>query len=239
MEKIREFEFEKGEIIFKNYEIIKCLGRGHEGEVYLVNEISTGIERAAKFFYPHVNKYGKLSKYYAKKLHKLRYCDIIVQYYSQNEFYYKSQPVVLLLSEFIDGELLSDYLKHLSGKKLDPFMATQLLYELALGLEEIHNLREYHGDLHTGNIIIQRKGLKFNPKLFDIYHWGVGKDLHLQQDVIKLIHLYYELLGGKERYNKLPKEVRDICCGLKKSLILKKFKTMTKLREYLENITWS
>ena len=39
-------------------------------------------------------------------------------------------------------------------------------------------------------------------------------------------------------YANLPPEIKKICCGLKKSLILQKFKTAGKLREYLENMEW-
>ena len=36
-----------------------------------------------------------------------------------------------------------------------------------------------------------------------------------------------------------PSEIKAICCGLKKSLISKKFRTAGKLRQYLENMRWS
>ncbi|MBW2987840.1 serine/threonine protein kinase, partial [Candidatus Woesearchaeota archaeon] len=61
----------------------------------------------------------------------------------------------------------------------------------------------------------------------------------IKSDVVELIHIFYEVLGGKKHYHNLPPEIKDIICGLKRSLITKKFKTAGKLREYLENMEWN
>jgi len=236
--KINSFNFEPGKVIKGKYEILERLGEGWEGEVYLVKELKTGIERAAKFFYPHRNPKGKTSTFYAKKLHKLRHCDIVIKYYTQDTLYFGGTYVVFLISNFIDGELLSDFLERQPGKRLQPFIALHLLHALASGIEDVHRAKEYHGDLHTNNIIVQRFGLKFELKLLDLYRWGSPNGTHIKDDVVELIHIFHELLGGKKHYAKLPSKIKDICCGLKRSLILKKFKTAGKLREYIENMEW-
>ena len=53
-----------------------------------------------------------------------------------------------------------------------------------------------------------------------------------------LIRLFYDAIGGPRHYAKHPREIKAICCGLKRSLILKKFKTAGQLRTYLENMEW-
>jgi len=55
----------------KEVQVIERLGAGWEGEVYLVKEVLTGIERAAKFFFPHRDPNNKSLIVYAQKLHKL------------------------------------------------------------------------------------------------------------------------------------------------------------------------
>jgi len=239
VKKVESFNFNSGENLYDSYEIVELLGDGWEGEVYLVKEKSTGIERAAKFFFPHRNKGGRASKYYARKLHKLRNCDIIIQYYSQNTLYWEDQHITYLISEFIDGELLSEYLGRQPGKRMQPFAALHLLHSLARGMEKVHNMKEYHGDLHTDNIIVQRAGLGFDLKLLDLYRLGKANGEYIQDDVVDLINVFYEILGGRKNYAKLPKEIKEICCGLKRSLILKKFRTAGKLKDYLENMIWS
>ena len=66
-----------------------------------------------------------------------------------------------MLSDFVEGELLSKFLKRQRGGRLSPFQGIHLLHALASGIECIHSLGEYHGDLHTENIIVTRFGLGF------------------------------------------------------------------------------
>ena len=68
--------------------------------------------------------------------------------------------------------MLSEFLERQPGKRLHYFAALHLLHSLASGLEDIHRMGEYHGDLHTDNIIVQRSGLKFDLKILDLYKWG-------------------------------------------------------------------
>ena len=53
-----------------------------------------------------------------------------------------------------------------------------------------------------------------------------------------MIHIFYEMIGGQKHYAKQPKAVKDIINGLKRTLILKKFRSATQLREYIETMQW-
>ena len=55
MKEITRFRFKPGDDIADKYEVIRLLGAGWEGEVYLVNERRTGIARTAKLFFPKRN----------------------------------------------------------------------------------------------------------------------------------------------------------------------------------------
>ena len=236
--KFTEFNLPAGRVIAKKYEILSKLGGGFEGEVYKIREISTGIERAAKFFYPNRNERDRAVKFNAQKLHKLRQCPILIQYHTKESFVFKRVPVTVLISEYVEGLLLSEFIKTLPGKRLTAFQALHLLYALTKGIECIHGLNEYHGDLHSDNIIVNKFGLEFDLKLVDLFSAKESKRESRRFDLLTLIQVFHESLGGAKHYAKHPDAIKYICCGLKSNLILKKFKTAGQLRRHLEGMTW-
>lgn len=236
--RIEEFNFPKGRKIARKYEIISKLGEGWEGEVYLMRELTTGIDRAAKFFFPHRNPRNTTVMRHAKKLHKLRHSKVLIQYHTHETVIFKGITVSCLISEFVEGELLTEMIGRYPGKRLPSFLALHLLYALACGVEEIHRAGEYHGDIHTDNIFVQQQGLGFNIKLIDFYHRRLPRQESIFFDVQMLIRVFYDVLGGAKHYAKQSKEIKGICCGLKRSLIEKKFRTASDLRRYLENMSW-
>lgn len=235
---IDEFNLAPGRVLARKYEVISLLGAGWEGEVYLIRELSTGIERTAKLFFPQRNPNDKAVKFYAKKLHKLRHCPIVIQYNAQDIITVKGYSVTILISEYVEGELLSQFLAKQPGKRLMPFQALHLLHALARGMEAIQEIGEYHGDLHSDNIILQRYGLTFDLKLVDLFNADTPRRTNIQSDTVDMIHIFHEALGGQKHYAKQPAAVKNICCGLKRSLILKKFRSAAQLRRYLETMQW-
>ncbi|MEX2353936.1 MAG: serine/threonine protein kinase, partial [Gammaproteobacteria bacterium] len=119
-----------------------------------------------------------------------------------------------------------------------PFQAIHLFYTLVTEMEQIHYAREYHGDLHTDNIIVKHYGLGFDLKVIDFYHWSASKRENMQYDIVDMVRILYDLLGGARHYRNLPGNIKAICCGLKKGLILKKFPTTARLREHIESMEW-
>lgn len=236
--RVESFNFAPGRPLAGKYEVVSCLGAGWEGEVYKIRELSTGIERAAKFFFPTRNPRNRTLVWYAKKLHKLRNCPIVIQYQTQETVTFRRRPITFLVSEYVEGELLSKFLERQPGQRLSTFQALHLLYSLAAGIGSIHHLREYHGDLHTENVIVRRYGLGFNLKLVDMFRWVTPKQENIQDDVCNLIRIFYDAGGGARHYAKLPPEAKAVCCGLKRSLILQKFRTAGHLQRYLETIQW-
>lgn len=239
MQKIKSFHLPSSETFIGKYKIIDKLGSGWEGEVYKIREVNTGIERAAKLFFPHRNLKNKTSRVYAQKLHKLRQCNILIQYHTEESFYIDGVGVTVLISEYVEGELLTNFIKSFSQKRLRPYIAFHLLYALVKGIEEIHLLGEYHGDLHLDNVIVNRFGLHFDLKLLDMFHWGASTRANRQYDILSMIRIFYDSLGGAKYYSQLPKEIKSICCGLKESLILSKFPHVSLLREHIEKIQFN
>lgn len=236
--RLTTFGFQPGAVLAGKYEVIDLLGAGWEGEVYKLRERGTGIVRAGKFFFPQRNRKNRATKFYARKLHKLRQCPILVQYHTQETINIGGIPVTFLVSEYVEGMLLSQFLDRQPRKRLNVFQALHLLHTLAAGVEPIHDVHEYHGDLHTDNILIRRRGISYEVKLIDMYHCGAPRSHSIGNDVCDLIRMFYDALGGQKHYARQPAEVKAICCGLKRSLIIQKFRTAGHLRRYLESMEW-
>lgn len=238
-DEISSFDFKPGRVLLHKYQILSQIGSGWEGEVYKLLEIETGIERAGKFFFPNRNPKNKTIRFHAKKLHKLNNCNILIQYNTQEQIIFRKNKITFLVSEYVDGIILSEFLKIMPKKRLDPFQALHLLYALTKGVECIHNHKDYHGDIHTDNVIVTRYGLDFDVKLIDFFHWRDATTQNILDDVCDLIRIYYEAIGGVRTYSTQPKEIKEIVCGNKRSLIKKKFKNAGLLRLHLERINFS
>ncbi|MGD1277241.1 MAG: protein kinase [Tepidisphaeraceae bacterium] len=237
--KVRRFDFPPGRIIAGKYVIQRMLGSGWEGEVYGIVERSTGIRRAAKFYYPHRDPTGKAAIAYARKLDALRHCPILMQYHHQEIAYVRRRKVIVVISELIEGQKLGEFLQEQHGHRLSTFEAMHVLYILAKGIAPIHARGEYHGDIHEDNIMIRRQGIGFELKLLDFFDLGRPTRAKIQKDVLNLVQVFYILVGGRPRYAEQPRVVKDIVRGLKDSLILARFCTAGDIQRHLETLQWN
>ncbi len=238
MRNIAKFNFPADKVIYGKYVIQEKLGSGYEGEVYKVKELTTGIIRTAKFFYHERNRNNKVAIRYAKLLHELSECPLIIQYHTHETILHNKKLITCLISEYVEGEILSDYIARQPKKRLSRTLSLQLIHTILLGLEFMHSKKILHGDLHSDNIIVNRYGLGFKIKILDMHHWGNSCKVNSFDDIYETIQILYECLGGKKTYANHPQPIKDICMGLKKSLITKKFRNATALRVHLENIVW-
>ncbi|NNM00187.1 MAG: serine/threonine protein kinase, partial [Gammaproteobacteria bacterium] len=109
-ERLNRFNLQPGDVLAGRYLVEARLGGGWEGEVYKIIESGTGIERAAKLFFPQRNPRNGTARRYAMKLHKLRHCSILIQYVTQEVIELNGQRITMLVSEYVEGELLSQLL---------------------------------------------------------------------------------------------------------------------------------
>lgn len=236
--RIRSFNFAPGRKVGPRYVIERPLGRGSEGEVYQIRDLDTDIPRAAKFYFPHRDPNRRLTVRHAQKLNALRHCPIVLQYHHSEVIKAQRQTVVAMISELAEGERLEEWIQSHRGGRLHPYVALHVLYDLACGLEMIHQLGEYHADVHTENILIKPRGVRFDMKLIDFYDWGRPARYKQHQDIADTIRVFYDCLGGQRYYARQPESVRYICAGLQRKRIQQRFPTMTALRRHLESFEW-
>jgi tRNA A-37 threonylcarbamoyl transferase component Bud32 len=236
--KPKRFDFPPGRFISDKYQIEEMLGSGWEGEVYRIVERSTGIHRAAKFYYPHRDPTGKAAIAYARKLDALRHCPILMQYHHQETAYVHRRKITVVISELVQGKKLSEFLHEQAGHRLSAFEALHVLYVLAKGIAPIHARGEYHGDIHDDNIMIRRQGIGFDVKLLDFFDLGKPTRAKIQKDVLNLIEVFLELVGGRSTYARQPKVVKEIIRGQKDSLVLERFTSAGEIQRHLETLQW-
>jgi serine/threonine protein kinase len=232
------FALPPGRSLGPHYEVIEFLGGGWEGEVYKVEERRTGIIRAAKLFYDRNDVREAPLLRYARKLYKLRTCPIVIQYHHRGLAKVHGRQIDFLVSDFVDGEMLSTFLNRQKRKRMPTFEALHLLYDLALGVEQIHYLGEYHGDIHSDNIMVKRQGLGFEVRLLDLFDLGRSTKEKILRDVIFMIDVLWEMIGGAQGYRQAGPEIRSIVKGRKHSLIARQFANAGHLRVALENLDW-
>lgn len=237
-QRIDRFGLAPGRKIGSHYEVVAPLGRGTEGEVYQILETDTGIRRAAKLYFPHRDPSRKSTVWYARKLTTLRHCPIVLQYHHTETIRFKGEKVRCLVSELAEGEQLEQWIARHRGGRLSAFRSLHVLYQLVRGLEAVHALGEYHADVHSQNILIKPRGVGFEIKLVDFYDWGKPTRFKQRQDIMDCIRILHECLGGRAHYSKAPAEVKHIVGGLRESLVIKRFPTITRLRQHLENFEW-
>ncbi len=235
---IASFRFPVGHRIGRRYVVESRLGGGSEGEVYQIRERATGIRRAAKFYFPHRDPTRKLAVRHAQKLNILRHCPIVMQYHHSELVEVDGREIVVLISELCEGWPLELWLREQPGGRLSPYMGLHVLFNLVRGLEAIHALGEYHADVHSQNILIRPTGVRFDLKLIDFYDWGRPGRGKQKQDIRDAVAVFHECLGGARHYARQPEEVKFICAGLRRDLMLKRFPTMNALRRHLESFEW-
>ena len=98
--------------------------------------------------------------------------------------------------------------------------------------------REYHGDLHADNIIVTRRGLGFDLKLIDLFHRETSHRSNVEDDIVDLAHILYHMVGGRRHYAGQPPEIKEICKGLRRDLIVARWRSAEQLRRHLETMEW-
>lgn len=236
--KIDSFDLKPGRKIGPRYVVEARLGSGTEGEVYQVRELDTSVRRAAKIYFPHRDPDHAISIRHAQKLEALRHCPIVLQYHHSEFVTIRRQRTIALISELAEGEQLQKWINRHRAGRLKAYRALHVLYNLVRGLEAIHALGEYHADVHTENILIQPRGVRFSLKLIDFYDWGRPARYKQRQDLYDTVRVFYDCLGGQRAYRLQPPEVKAIVLNMRRKAILKKFPTVTALRRHLESFEW-
>ncbi len=135
----------------EHYEIIRAIGRGGMGEVYLARDVRLGRLVALKLLYPSSREAAKLVLVEARATAKCTHENIVV-IHDMNEF--RGMPYLVL--EYLEGKSLNK----LHGESPLPLVRiVEVMISVVRALEHAHKAGIVHRDLKPDNIFITTTGI--------------------------------------------------------------------------------
>jgi serine/threonine-protein kinase len=159
-----------GTVIAERYHIIKKLGEGGMGQVYLAEHVKMGRKSAVKVMNPGmVQNVDAISRFNreAQNASRINHPNVAGIY----DFGETSEGLVYLAMEFIEGEPLTEVIKQHGA--LPPMRASEITRQAAEGLSVAHEMGIVHRDLKPDNIMIA-KG-RSGADLVKVVDFGIAK----------------------------------------------------------------
>jgi len=187
----------KGHLIDDRYEIIRKLGQGSFGAVYLANDLKMEMQKVLKVI-PEVISNDKKAMVLLRKeasiMAKLNHKNIVRVY-----DFHDNGDINYIDMEYVDGQSLADLLLKAPENKLPEEEVKKYALQIAEGLAYAHNQRVIHKDIKPQNIMRTNDG---TIKLMD---FGIAETVHSSMSRLKntgssgtLVYMSPEQLRGKD-----------------------------------------
>ena len=151
-----------------DYEIVRELGRGGMGVVYLANNRLMGRPEVLKVVGRHVVERPGILERFLREIRsaaKLQHANIVTAYAAM-----RLGPSIVLAMEYVDGLDLARLVK--TKGPLPVAHACYFIYQAALGLQHAHERGMVHRDIKPANLILASDGKKAIVKVLD---FGLAK----------------------------------------------------------------
>ena len=161
-----------GQVIADRYHVVKKLGEGGMGQVYLAEHVKMGRRSAIKVMNPAmVHDPDAVARFNreASNASRIAHPNVCAIY----DFGETPDGLIYLAMEFIEGEPLTDLLEREGGGALPLARAAEIFRQTADALQAAHDLGIVHRDLKPDNIMLtRRKGGGDTVKVVD---FGIAK----------------------------------------------------------------
>jgi serine/threonine protein kinase len=159
-----------GSIIAERYHVIKKLGEGGMGQVYLAEHVKMGRKSAVKVMNPGmVTNIDAISRFNreAANASRINHPNVAGIY----DFGETSEGLIYLAMEFVEGQPLTEIIKQHGA--LPPMRASEIARQVAEGLGVAHDMGIVHRDLKPDNIMVA-KG-RAGADLVKVVDFGIAK----------------------------------------------------------------
>lgn len=169
----------EGEVISNRYKILRRIGKGGMGVVYLAQQTNLGRNVCIKVLNPALlddeDAVGRFERE-AKGLSRLQHPNIVTIF-----DYGRDGNLAYIVMEYAQGVTLGKYLKAHSALTLDEFLP--IAVQTLKGIGEAHKLGLIHRDIKPANIILAE--LEGEANYVKILDFGLAKLAQGQEDLTK------------------------------------------------------
>jgi serine/threonine-protein kinase len=159
-----------GSVVADRYHILKKLGAGGMGTVYLAEHVKMGRKSALKVMNPGMNTDPDAVARFnreASNASRLSHPNICGIY----DFGETPDGMIYLAMEFIEGSALTDIIE--KGGPLQPARAASIIHQTADALQIAHDAGIVHRDLKPDNIMVARN--RDGSDLVKVVDFGIAK----------------------------------------------------------------
>jgi len=162
----------------KDYKFIKDIGQGGLGKTYLVEDELIGEQFVCKKYIPMYDEHKEL--YYdhfveeIKLLHLLYHVNIVRVF---NFYLYPTHKTGYILMEYVDGEIISNYIA------ANPHKIDDIFVQVIRGFRHLEEHKILHRDIRPENLMVSKECY------LKIIDFGFGKKVLLNEDFDKSISL--------------------------------------------------
>ena len=159
-----------GQVVADRYHVLKKLGEGGMGQVYLAEHVKMGRRSAIKVMNPSmVHDPDAVSRFNreAANASRITHPNVCAIY----DFGETTDGTIYLAMEFIEGEPLTDLLQREGA--LAPLRAAHIFVQVADALQAAHDLGIVHRDLKPDNIMLTRA--RDGADVVKVVDFGIAK----------------------------------------------------------------
>jgi serine/threonine-protein kinase len=171
-----ELHLQTGQVVGNDFRIVRPLGSGGMGAVFVAEQLSTGRMRALKVIHPELMADADARRRFAleARIAARVESDHVVEVVSAGID--GDTHTAFLAMELLDGRDLREELRLLG--RLSVLDALDVLGQVAHGLGAAHRAGIVHRDLKPENVFLARSRLSTQRRLVKILDFGIAKLVH-------------------------------------------------------------